>query len=218
MSGQPRRGGRAGEHHVAGVELEGVRQVLDQRRHREDHLRGASELDELAVDAGLEREIVRIGELVDRHQRRPDRGEPSMRLGETELRNRSGQLSPAVGQVLSDRQSRDGLPCPIGRDVAATSADHDHEFDLPVHRVRGKGHGGDRAGDRRGELGEDHRRLGLFHTGLRRVVGIVQADGEHLARAGTGEPSRPGSIPPRCAGVTLSRLPVYQVTNSAHRS
>ena len=49
-----------------------------------------------------------------------------------------------------------------------------------VQGVRRQGHRRDGAGDRRRELGEDHQSLGAGDAGLGGVVGVVQADGEHL--------------------------------------
>ena len=69
-------------------------------------------------------------------------------------------------------------------DVAAARADHYRQLALVVEQVRHAGHvhvvvRADHAGDL---LVEEHRELGRLHAALGDVVGVVEADGQELAR------------------------------------
>ena len=128
----------------------------------------------------------RVGELVGRHEPRPGRAEAGERLAEAELRRRALQLRDALGEVLADREAGDVIPRALAVDLVRLAADHDDELDLPVDVPFGQLDHGVGSDDRRRELRERHRHRIRRVAGLGRVLGVVQADREHLARARHG--------------------------------
>jgi len=97
-------------------------------------------------------------------------------------------LHDAFGEVLADHETGDVLPCLVGADAAGEEADRHHQLDLPVDDRARQFDFGVGTGEAAGKLGE---RCGTFrrrHSGLRRVVAIVQSDAEHLRRPRYGRP------------------------------
>ena len=74
---------RPGREHVAGRVAE-RRVVAEDLRDRHAHPAGVRRLPHLAVHAQLHREVVRVGDLVGRHDPRPERAEGVDRLAEAE--------------------------------------------------------------------------------------------------------------------------------------
>ena len=149
-----------GLHHVAGLEVErrGVvaeagdarspcrsrrtspARVAERRVVAEDlrdrHATCGVECDvlpRLAVHAQLHRQVVRIGDLVGRHDPRPERAERVDRLAERE--HAGAHLAPldvARGDVVEDHVAADVVGRLLGREPLPGLPDHDRELELVV--------------------------------------------------------------------------------------
>ena len=198
-------GRRAGEDDVARVQRKDRRQPLDEGGDGEDEVAGAGVLDDLAVYAAADFEVVAIGQLIGRNDFGPDGRETRERLTDAELRRGADQLTGPLGQVLPGSDARDVIPCPCRVNADGTPADDDDQFRFPVHGRRRQLHHVVGAGYRGLELGE-HRRFGRqLHLALASVVGVIQPDREHLRRARGGRLEAamvegPGKRRPEAAG------------------
>ena len=89
----PTPDGRAREDDVARLQRADRREVRDQRRDREDQLTAARFLHALARDVAPQRDVVGVGERVDRHERGADR--PEVREALAERRTAAARPSSA---------------------------------------------------------------------------------------------------------------------------
>ena len=112
----------------------------------------------------------------------PGRREALERLAHAELRGLTLPLHGALREVLADGVAGDAVRGLGERDVATAAADHDDELGLPVDGVAGEAHVDVGSGDGGCELGEDDGLLRDRQSRLLRVVGVVQADADHLPR------------------------------------
>ena len=136
--------------------------------------------------AARDGEVVAIGELVGSHQPRPGRAEAGERLAQAELRRGALQLGDPLRQVLADRQAGDVIPGLLALQPVRRAPDHHDELDLPVDVALGQLDHGILSHDRRRELRERHRQRVRRVARLGGVLGVVQADREHLSRARHG--------------------------------
>ena len=114
-------------------------------------------LDDLAVYAAADFEVVAIGQLIGRDDLGPDGRETREGLTDAELGRGADQLTGPLGQVLPDRDARDVIPCPWLVDVDGAPADDDDQFRFPVHGRGRQLHLVVRAGYGGLELGEHGR-------------------------------------------------------------
>ena len=128
-------GRRAGGDDVAGHQRHEVADVADQMVDREDHRPGVAVLHPLAIDVEPHVERLRIGDLVARHQPRPERGEAVAALalvpGAAAL-----ELIVALRHVVADEVAGDVGERVMHRDVAGGAADDHGELDLPIGLFR----------------------------------------------------------------------------------
>jgi len=114
-------------------------------------------------------------------------------------------LVVAHRDVVGDRVARDVLERPLARHAPGPLADHHGDLALVIDRLA---FGRERnvvvwAGQRRGELGEQHRVVGVLALGLLDVRGVVQADTDDLA--GPGHDRAPAHLRQRHRRVGLER-------------
>src|SRR5260221_5802051 len=189
---------RAGGDDVAGPEKIELRVVLDELRHREHQIVGVRRLHPLAVQPGLDVDVVRIWQLVLGRDARPHRAEGREHLAEQVVLPRMDRSHHAGGRedrrhpiarrdVVDQRIARDVVER-LGRlDRVAQFADDDAELAFPVEhawirlrhldRLAGRDDARHAFGERRGL--RRHRRLHLLQ-----VLVVVHADREHHARIG----------------------------------
>ena len=152
-----------------------------------DHLVGVAVLPGLAVDLRPQTQLLRIGDLVAGHEPGTEGREGVAGLA---LRPLAGapELEVALAHVVADAVAGDVVEGVGLVHVLARHADDGGEFDLVVGPFGTPGND-DRivgAADRARGFHEQHRLRRHFETRLRRVIGIVEADGHDLADAGHG--------------------------------
>ena len=119
--GHARHGSRR-EHVSRGVSQRRV--VGDDLRDRHGHPAGVGRLPRLAVHAQLHRQVVRVGDLVRRHDPRAERAERVDRLAEREhARLHLSPLDVAGGDVVEDH---------VAGDVVIASSGPNHLPSLPI--------------------------------------------------------------------------------------
>ena len=125
-------GHRPGRDDVAGRVAE--RRVVGQDlRDRHGHPPGVRLLARLAVDAQLHRQVVQVGDLVGRHDPRPERAERVDRLAEREDAGlHLAPLDVARGDVVEDHEAADVVARLLGREPLARPGDDDGELELVV--------------------------------------------------------------------------------------
>ncbi|BDV31791.1 hypothetical protein Microterr_24510 [Microbacterium terricola] len=107
-----------------------------------------------------------------------------MRLRQAELRPLPVELRDALGEVLTDGEPCDVLPCGVPWDAVTAGPDDDDELDLPVHVPLGELDRGLGPGQAGGELRERHRQAVGRVARLVGVLAVVDADREDLPRPG----------------------------------
>ena len=152
--------------------------------HAIDHGGGGAVLIALAIDLQPHRQVLRVRHLVARGEPWADGAEGVARLALGPLALVL-DLELALGDVVGDAVARDMIQRVRLRHVLGGLADDDTQFDLPVglHRTARDDDVVVRADDGGACLHEDHGLAGYRVAGLRRMVGIVQADADELARA-----------------------------------
>ena len=141
-------------------------------------------LPQLAVQPALDRQILRVGDFVRGDHVGPQRQELVQRLAQQPLP--AFHLEIALAEVVHIAVAEDGVQRVVDRDIARARA-HDHAQlrfvvdRLPVGLQRDVFVMG---GDGVVELAEQHRLVRRRHARFGRVLGIIQADAEDLARVG----------------------------------
>ena len=123
---------RAGEDHRAGAEHARRREKFDQRRHVEDHVVGVPILHHPAVEDGADLEGIGIGDLVARHEHRPERTEGGKRLPAAPLPSPALPLPIAGADVVCTRVAEDMLEGVFPLDVVAGLPDHNRQLAFVV--------------------------------------------------------------------------------------
>ena len=109
------------------------REVAEDLRDRHAHAARVRLLPRLAVDAQLHREVVRVGDLVRRHDPRPERAERVDRLAEAEhARAHLAALDVAGGDVVEDHVAADVVRGLLRREPLAGLLEDDRELELVV--------------------------------------------------------------------------------------
>src|SRR3989442_8556006 len=173
---------RAGGDDVAGQHRHATREDLDALIHREDHLGGVAGLAHLSVDAHGDVQGLRIRDLVCGDEDGPHGAEGVERLALEPLR--VPLLEIARRHVVDHRVAEDGLEGVGAADVPAGRAEGHGRLDLVVE-LRGDrvmDHVVTRTNHRGAGLGEVDGMLGHGGAALRRVVGVVPAQAEDVAR------------------------------------
>ena len=212
-------------HHVAGLEVErgGVgreardardgagrddvagrvrerRVVAEDLGDRDRHARGVRLLARRAVDAQLHRQVVRVGDLVRRHDPRAERAERVDRLAEREhARAHLAALDVARRDVVEDHVAADVVGRLLGREpLARPSSAIDGQLELVVEllgQVLGVDHRLVRADDRVDVLEEDDPRRDLVRPvdllRLLLVLAEVARRVEELLRARSARAASP---------------------------
>src|SRR5262245_21063704 len=127
---RPHPGGSAGEQYVAGEQGHEARDVRHEGRDVEDQVRRTRVLTELAVDPGLDLEVVGFEVGLDPRAQRAERVET---LGPRPLAVANLQI--ARRHVVADGVAVDHLVDVVGVDVAADPADDHGELALVVQAV-----------------------------------------------------------------------------------
>src|SRR4029077_7958606 len=136
---------------------------------------------------------LRVLDLILGHEPGTDRPESLAALALVPLAAAALDLEHALGYIVAQEISGNGVLCLVLRQIARPLANDDAEFDLPVELARFVR--GDRvvvrpANAARG-LVKDDRLLRNRHARFRRVVGIVESDGNEVAdTANAGAKSR----------------------------
>ena len=175
--------GRSRRDHVARLEREPGREVLDQREAVEDQVLRVRVLAQLVVHPGAQAQAVGIADLVGSRDPGPDRAVRVERFPHRPRRN--AELPVAHADVVHDQVAGDRLVRAGARDVAAAAADHEAELALVIERLRDARHVHGIARTRHAGrlLVEDDRELRCLESGLGDVVGVVEADRKELWRA-----------------------------------
>src|SRR5256712_5133070 len=192
--------------HVAGAQRHEAAHVGHQVLDAKDHFCGVPILPALTGDHRPHGERLRVTHLVCGDQPRAHGAEG---VGTLALRRGAAvlHLEPPLRHVVhetvrGDVAERIGLV-----DVARIAPDHRAELDLIVelHRVARAHDGIVGSADRARRLDEEQRLLGKLQADLERVVGVVEADADHLAdprqrasqpRGGPPPPTPPLGWPP----------------------
>src|SRR5580704_10777140 len=198
-----RRG--AGQQHIAGQQGHHGADVLDQRGHVVQQLRGARLLADFTVHLGGELEVGGVGVGLDPGAQRAERVEP---LGPGPLAVPGLQV--AGGHVVGAGVAEDDL-ARLGRgNLTAKPPDDHRQLALVVHPLGQL----DRVGDlvpvshhRGGRLEEQDGLRGRITAHLAGVIGVVAAHRHHLARQYRGQQpyvvqgkGRPGELDAALAG------------------
>src|SRR5437870_1945933 len=168
--------------HVAGAQRHEAAHVGHQVLDGKDHLRGVPVLPALPIDRRPQGERLRVAHLLGGDQPRAHRAEGvralALRRGAAVLHLKSPLRYVVHQTVRRDVAERVGLV-----DVARVAPDHRAEFHLIVklHRVARAHDGIVGSADRARRLDEEQRLLGQLQAHLERVIGVVEADGDHLA-------------------------------------
>src|SRR5436190_746038 len=125
---------RAGREHVAGLDRDVAREVLDDVGQLPDLVARVDAHAQLAVDRAGHPQVVRIGDLVERDQLGPERAEARDVLAGPEARARLhlALLRIAVGEVVEDRHPGDVVEGLGLLDAERAPADHEHQLGLVV--------------------------------------------------------------------------------------
>ena len=164
------------------------------------------------VDRALQLDVVRVGELVQGDQPRPQRGEPGVGLPKAELRGdpaswvtRSERSCPAVSPATWDHASAAGT-LSARRPITATSSTSQSTF--PPSGMTTVVTGPDNAVRNLVNVGGN-----VSGSGCRGVGVVVRCDGEHLRRGGGGRPEIDGIETHRIGIAVVLSISVAQARN-----
>src|SRR5215467_6655651 len=179
--GRPHAVGRARGDDVAGEDGHGEGEDLDAVVDGEDHLAGVARLPHLPVHAHHDVEGLGIGQFVGRHQHGTHGAEGVEGLALEPLG--MPLLEIARGDVVDDGVAELVLQGVRATDVVPARPDDHGQLHLVVELARHRvvHHVVAGADHRRARLGEVHGMLGNGGPALRRVIGIVAAEAEHVA-------------------------------------
>ncbi len=162
------------------------RQVGYQIRNLVDQFFGVGILQRLAVNQATHAQVVRVGDLVARHQIRPQRAEGVQRLAHDPL-VAALNLQVTRADIVAVHVPGNVVEGVRLAHVARPFADHNGQFRLEVdlaRHVRVPANGVAGANDRTGILGEHGGDLGHAPARLAHMVHIVQPDSDDLRRVG----------------------------------
>src|SRR5690606_15110429 len=120
-------GRRAGGDDVAGLEAHEPADIADDPAHAEDHRPGRAVLITMAIDLEPQPRVLRVADLVGRHQPRPERREAVAALALVP-RAAAVELEAALRQVVDDAVAGDVVERPLLLDIARLRADDDAEL------------------------------------------------------------------------------------------
>ena len=157
-------GGRAGDDDHARPQREARREEMDELRAGPDHFSRCARLPEIAVDAGLELELLRIGNLVRGDDARPQRGAGIERFAAAEVVPHASfggppDLAVARGHVVDDGVAEHVIERRRGRDMPAGLADDDGQLGLAIELLGQRGVVDDRARRGRPRCPRSSRRI-----------------------------------------------------------
>lgn len=174
--------GRAGRDHIARFEGDGLRNVMDQVVHLEDHHLRIRRLHHFAVQNALDIEHLRIGDFIGGRDEGADRRKAVEAFAAHPLA--IGELQVAGRNVIQAGIAEDILQrvrlCDFARAAADDHGQFGLEVDLLADRVQ-RDLGVVRC-DRVRELGEEQGRFRRLRSALDRVIVIIPPDRDHLAR------------------------------------
>src|SRR5271165_4224238 len=126
---------RAGDDHVSRQQRHELAEMRKDLGDGEDHVAGVALLPDGAVDGERERDRLRVGDLVGRHQPRPERTERVEALALHPLAAALG-LPLALRDIVGEAIAGDLLERVALSDALRLGPDNDPELDLPVHGGR----------------------------------------------------------------------------------
>src|SRR6516165_6703490 len=173
----------------------------------EDHRLCVAALALLAVDVEPHGKPLRVLDLVLGDQPWPKRAESLAAFALSPLTS-ALDLEYALGDIVGEAISGDHVERLVLGQITPLLSDHDAELDFPIELGRSFGNDGVIVGpaDAGGRLVEDDRLLGNGHSRFRRVIGIIEPNGDKIAdTAHTGPEARV----PRNEGQFVHRLLAY---------
>src|SRR5262245_31709471 len=175
---------RAGQDHITRLQAHEPADVRDQFADRADHVARRTALLRRAVDAKAHRKFLRIGDLVARCEKRPERRKGVGALA-LEALPTTIELELTFGEINADAITKHMVQGIALTDVGAGFSDHHRKLDLPVDTLCLARHdkivGG--PASRAGRLQEKRRLFRQQQARFFGVFGIVQADADDLAGA-----------------------------------
>src|SRR5579863_1676825 len=180
-----RRG--AGADDVAGHERHIPADVTHEVRHIEDHGLRVALLAALAVDIEPEGETLRVPDFIARHEPRAYGTEAVAALSLDPLAPVL-ELKGSLGNIVDDYIAGYVSQRLVTRHRARHISDDHPELDLPVGLLRASRNHDViiRSDDGRSCLHEEHRLLREAHAGFGGMIGVVEADADHLADTADG--------------------------------
>jgi hypothetical protein len=176
--------GGAGDDQIARLQRDIAAGIADDFGQVEDHRLGVAGLHPLAIDVEIHRQVLRIGDLLGRHQPRADRAEGVMALALRPLRT-ALLLVEAFRHVIGQHVTGDVREGVLLRNIARGLAHDEAQLDFPVrmgrplgqhHEIIGPGQAGDGL--------HEHHRLGRDgQVRFDGMVAIVETNGHDLADA-----------------------------------